>query len=91
MLKKCRKLWKNQREPPVPFRASPRGNLQWTSSAPLLGTELDKLVDQGGEVECQVEGQVDPQEVEVVTPTGDIRVARSLVLGLLARMLGLLL
>ena len=48
-------------------------------------------MDQAGGVECRVEDQVDPQEVEVVTPMGDIRVARVPVLGLLARMPGLLL
>ena len=48
-------------------------------------------MDQVGVVECQEEDQVDPQGVEVVTPMGDTRVAKFLVLELLARMLGLLL
>ena len=48
-------------------------------------------MDLEGGVECRVENQVDPREVEVVTPMGDIRAARVPVLGLLARMPGLLL
>ena len=44
-----------------------------------------------GGVECRVEDQVDPREVEVVTPMGDIRAAKVPVLGLLARMPSLLL
>ena len=48
-------------------------------------------MDQVGVVECQEEDQVDPRVVEVVTPMGDIRVAKFLVLELLARMPSLLL
>ena len=48
-------------------------------------------MDREGGVECRMEDQVDPREVEVVTPMGDIRAAKVPVLGLLARIPGLLL
>ena len=48
-------------------------------------------MDQAGAVECREDDQVDPQVVEVVTPMGDTRVAKFLLLELLARILGLLL
>ena len=62
-------------------------------SAHFLDEELDSPVGLEGGVECQVEDQVDPLEVEVEVeaPMGAILVARVPILGLLAREPGLLL